>query len=388
MKQLTTIFTLLAALLLATSCSRDELPGGGNADEPGPVQAYTFTVSPDLTMEGDAAARSGGTKEELPTRCFMQILGNSDVQTGVKKGDGSFTFSVEKLLSSTTYTFLFWADNGSGDTPEDLRAVQYTPGTVAFAARVDDTPEDVIEDGVSLKHVVTKLSLQTTVATSASEGETVKVTTTCATTYNVDNPLASSSSAQTAMETFGASTDFAANSNVATFYFIPQSETQNVDVEFHLLKQTIEDVPLAANSHVTLQGDLSEDNPKWGATSEYAQKQINFFFEKEDGTSEGSESVDGVYRFYLPPGNKTDLDAVLSAIFHTNVELDLTKSLIIFEEFLDNGYTFAIVNNDIQKTLDISINYSRTFTILYADWNSGDYADFSVVSNKLKNQTE
>ena len=387
---MTTIFTLLAALLLATSCSRDELPGGGNADEPGPVQAYTFTVSPDLTMEGDAAARSEGTRDELPTHCFMQILGNNvspDVQTGESIENGSFTFSVEKLLSSTTYTFLFWADNGSGDAPTDLRAVQYTPGTVAFAARVDDTPENVIKNGVSLKHAVTKLSLQTTVATSASEEETVKVTTISATTYNVADLSASSSSAQTATKTFGASTDFAANSNVATFYFIPQSETQNVDVEFHLLKQTIEDVPLAANSHVTLQGDLSEDNPKWGATSEYVKEKINFFFKKEDGTSEGTLE-DGTYNFYLPPGNITDLAAVLSAIFHKNVELDLTKNFYIFEEVLDNDYTFAVRNNSSSMRLDIFINNNKTFHILYTDWNSGNYQNFSVVSDKLNQSTE
>ena len=50
MKQLTVIFTILTALLLATSCSKEELPGDENTDEPGQMQTYTFTVSPDLTM--------------------------------------------------------------------------------------------------------------------------------------------------------------------------------------------------------------------------------------------------------------------------------------------------------------------------------------------------
>ena len=51
----------------------------------------------------------------------------------------------------------------------------------------------------------------------------------------------------------------------------------------HDLAQTIDVVHLVANTNVTLQGDLSEDNPKWGATSEYAQKQINYFFKQKDG---------------------------------------------------------------------------------------------------------
>ena len=124
MKQLTVIFTILTALLLATSCSKEELPGDENTDEPGQMQTYTFTVSPDLTMEGDAETRSAGTPEEMPTRCFMQILGNNvsqDVQQSKSIENGSFTFSVK--LPNTTYTFLFWADNGSGDTPTDLREV-------------------------------------------------------------------------------------------------------------------------------------------------------------------------------------------------------------------------------------------------------------------------
>ena len=233
MKQLTVIFTILTALLLATSCSKEELPGDENTDEPEQMQTYTFTVSPDLTMEGDAETRSEGTQEEMPTRCFMQIFGNNvsqDVQQSESIENGSFTFSVK--LPNTTYTFLFWADNGSGDTPTDLQEVQYTPGTVAFAAKVVNTPENVIKSGVSLKHAVTKLSLKTTAATSASEGESIKVTTTCATTYNVADLSVSSPSAYTAIKTFNASTNFAANENIATFYFLPQNETQSVDVEF------------------------------------------------------------------------------------------------------------------------------------------------------------
>ena len=300
MKQLTVVFTILTALLLATSCSKEEMPGSENTDEPGQMQTYTFTVSPDLTMEGDAETRSAGTPEEMPTRCFMQILGNNisqDVQQGKSIENGSFTFSVN--LPNTTYTFLFWADNGSGNTPTDLREVQYTPGTVAFTAKIVDTPENMIENKVSLKHAVTKVTLKTTVKTSAREGESIKVTTTCATIYNVDNLSASSSSAHTATKTFDTPTDFAVNDNIATFYFLPQNETQSVDVEFHLLKQTIESVPLAANSHITLQGDLSENNPKWGATSEYAQKQINYFFKQNDGTTSEGTLDGGVYRFYL-----------------------------------------------------------------------------------------
>ena len=327
------IFILWAGLLLAASCTKDTLPAGDGTDSPAAeTQTYTFTVSPDLAMEGDATTRSEGTPQEMPTRCFMQILGNnvsSDVQKDESIENGSFTFSVK--LPNTAYTFLFWADNGSGDTPTDLREVQYTPGTVAFAAKVVDTPENMIENEVSLKHAVTKVTLKTTAATSASEGESIKVTTTCATIYNVADLSASSSSAHTATKTFDASTDFAANENIATFYFLPQNETQSVNVDFHLLKQTIADVPFAANTHVTLQGNLSEDNPKWGATKEYAEKQIDRFFEDENGNPKGDNMGDGSYGFYLPLDRISELEAVIGAIFHEKVEIQL-DGLTVFEK--------------------------------------------------------
>ena len=410
------IFILWAGLLLAASCTKDTLPAGDGTDSPAAeTQTYTFTVSPDLAMEGDAPIRSAGTPEEMPARCFMQIFGNNvnlDVQPSESIENGSFTFSVRCFmqifgnnvsqdvqqsesiengsftfsvkLPNTTYTFLFWADNGSGDTPTDLREVQYTPGTVAFAAKVVDTPENMIENKVSLKHAVTKVTLKTTAKTSASEGESIKVTTTCATIYNVDNLSASSSSAHTATKTFDTSTDFAVNDNIATFYFLPQNETQSVDVEFHLLKQTIESVPLAANTHVTLQGNLSEDNPKWGATKEYAEKQIDRFFEDENGNPKGDNMGDGSYGFYLPLDRISELEAVIGAIFHEKVEIQL-DGLTVFEKNLEEDYIFLINYNQFSQYLAIYINYNLSYKIIL---NNSGFKDFSAVSDVLEQSTE
>ena len=384
MNRIKYIFILWAGLLLAASCTKDTLPAGDGTDRPAAeTQTYTFTVSPDLAMEGDATTRSEGTPQEMPTRCFMQIFGNNvnlDVQKDESIENGSFTFSVQ-LPSNTDYTFLFWADNGSGDTPADLRGVQYTPGTVAFAAKVVDTPENMIENKVSLKHAVTKVTLKTTATTSASEGESIKVTTTCATIYNVDNLSASSPSAHTATKTFDASTDFAVNDNIATFYFLPQNETQSVDVEFHLLKQTIESVPLAANTHVTLQGDLSENNSKWGATSEYVQKQIEHFFLKEDGNSKGTPGSNGYY-FYLPRSDIYKFESVIGAILHEEVEISLDGFGTILEKEFEDGYIFQIRNDDILENLIIYINDTSTYNISYASYNVG-CESFTTVSDVL-----
>ena len=392
MKRLEYIFIMFAAILLTTSCSKDDLLPDGSTDAPvtGQTQTYTFTVSPDITMKGDARTRSEGTQEEMPTRCFMQIFGNNvnlDVQKGESIDNGSFTFSVK--LPNMAYTFLFWADNannGSENPPTDLREIQYTPGTVAFTAREEGKPKEVSDKEVSLKHAVTKLSLKTTKATSASEGESIKVTTTCATTYNVADPAKSQFSLQTAEKDFEAVTDIDANEEVATFYFIPTDEAQEVDVEFHLLKQTIESVPLAANTHVTLQGDLSENNSKWGATSEYVQKQIEHFFLKDDGNSKGTPGSNGYY-FYLPESNIDKFESVIGAILHEEVEISLDGFGTILEKEFEDDYIFSIRNDIYSKFLIIYINDTSVYNIYYNPYNDG-YENFSTVSDVLKQSTE
>ena len=386
MKHLKYMVMAFAVALFATSCSQDELPGeGGDTPVTGQTQTYTFTVSPDIVMEGEAGTRTPtATTDDQPTRCYMQVYDAAGVTKvtdpiagtpSSDDGDYTYTFTT-KLFSNTEYTYLFWADNANVEVA-DLKAVPYTAGTVAFSYRTKGTPENVAKTTVSLKHAVTKLTLQTTTETSAEADEVVRVTASCASSYNVAAPASSTFSSQTAEKVFEAATDFTGeNPEVASFYFIPENEEQDVYVEFHLLKQTIKSVPLVANFHVYLQGDLSESNPKWGATSEYAQKQIDFFFQNENGD----------YQFYLPEEKITDLEAVLSAIFHKDVELNLTNGTI-FDEVLDNDYTFAIRSDINNKCLDILINNNETYVVSYNPIYNY-YTEFSIVSDKLKNQTE
>ena len=380
------IFILWAGLLLAASCTKDTLPAGDGTDSPAAeTQTYTFTVSPDLAMEGDATTRSAGTPQEMPTRCFMQIFGNnvsSDVQKGESIENSSFAFSVK--LPNTAYTFLFWADNGSGDTPTDLREVQYTPGTVAFAANVQGTLETVGKT-VELKHVVAKVTLKTTTNVTFGDSHTIRLSASCASTYNVQTPSASSFEDKSISEEM-TDASLAADSEVLTTYIIPNPDDKAVTFSAHDLAQTIDVVHLVANTNVTLQGDLSESNPKWGATKEYVEKQINYFFKKKDGTTSEGYFDGGVYRFYLQEEKIIDLEAVLSAIFHKDVELNLTNGTI-FDEVLDNDYTFAIRSNTNDKCLDILINNNKTYVVSYNPIYNY-YTEFSIVSEKLKNQTE
>ena len=385
-----------AVALLATSCSQEELPGdGGDTPVTGQTQTYTFTVSPDIVMEGDARTRSEGTEEEKPDRCFMQVFDNgvpvnTSIKEGVKEGD-SYTFTIT-LASDKSYNYCFYADNGDANI-SDLRDIKWptTGNVVAYAHKLSGKP-DAIKTSVTLKHIVTKITLKHigdlfTVAAN----EKFKITLPCADTYNV---LSNTAFVEYGYEeftyTFAEEKTISNGDEVCSFYTIVPADVENwsdITLNLHQLTQTISGIEWESNSHVTLQGDLSESNPKWGATSEYVKDKIDFFFKDENGDHVGTES-DGVYRFYLPPGNIANLAAVLSAIFHKNVELDLTKNDYIFEEFLDNDYTFAVRNNANNKDLNILINNSITYNIYYGDLNIGDYQNFSVVSDKLNNQTE
>ena len=85
-----------------------------------------------------------------------------------------------------------------------------------------------------------------------------------------------------------------------------------------------------------------------------------------------------------------DLEAVLSAVLHKNVELDLTRAGTIFEEGLDDDYTFTIKYNNTtmsMSTFKIYINDNETYTIYYSAQNLNGYVNFSVVSDKLNQPT-
>ena len=388
MKHLKYIITAVAVALFAASCSQDELPGeGGDTPVTGQTQTYTFTVSPDIVMEGDAKTRSEGTDAEMPTRCFMQVFDsgepvNNDVFEGEEK-DGNFIFTVT-LASGKSYDYCFYADNGNHDI-NDLRNItwQNTGKVVAYAHKWSGEPEE--EMSVTLKHIVTKITLKHigdpfTVAA----GEKFKITFPCADTYNVlSNTAVAENGYENFTYTFAEGKEINDGEEVCSFYTIVPADVENwsdITLNLHQLTQTISGIEWKINSHVTLQGDLSEDNPKWGATSEYVKDKIDFFFKKEDGTSEGTASG-GAYRFYLPLENITDLEKVLSAIFHKNIKLNLTNGTI-FNEVLDNDYTFAIINESINSYLNILINGTLTYVISYAAW-SNNYENFSVVSNKL-----
>lgn len=131
MKHLKYIAMAFAVALLAASCSQDDYlaEDGGDTPVTGQTQTYTFTVSPDIVMEGEAGTRTPtATTDDQPTRCFMQVYDAAGVMqvtvpiAGTPSNDnGDYTFTT-KLFSNTEYTYLFWADNANVEVA-DLKAV-------------------------------------------------------------------------------------------------------------------------------------------------------------------------------------------------------------------------------------------------------------------------
>ena len=395
MKHLKYIFTTFAVVILAASCSQDELPGdGGDTPVTGQMQTYTFTVSPDIVMEGDAKTRSEGTDAEMPDRCFMQVFDNdvpvvnTSVMKGEKDGD-SYTFMIT-LASDKSYDYCFYADNGTANIT-DLRNITCpNPGNVvAYAHQLSGKP-DAIETSVTLKHIVTKITLKHIGDSfTVAANEEFKITLPCADTYNV---LSNTAFVEYGYEeftyTFAEEKTISNGDEVCSFYTIVPVDVEvwsDITLNLHHLTQTISGIEWKSNSHVTLQGDLSEDNPKWGATSEYAQKQILHFFYEDNGEQKGTLRGDRYY-FYLLKSDIEKLESVIGAIFHKEVKIQLFYSGTVFDEALGDDFNLRIVynNNSIPEYLNIYVNDALFCYIAYADVNEHNYEDFSIVSDELK----
>lgn len=346
MNRLKHILTLTLLVLLATACSKDDdltpgsnIPTGGDGQ-----QTVTFTVGADYTLEGDAWTRSEGTEEEKPTRCFLQVLDANGTNLIASASDdtpddkGSFQLSVSGLTTGTTYQFLFWADNAS-TTISDLKAVPYTPNTVAYAEKVTGTPEEV-RQSITLSHVVTKVTLRhsSTNTFTASANDVLTITLPGA-TYNISTKAAASGSdTQTFTHTFSGNVS-STDTDICTFYTLaPATSGNSVSVNFNMLDLAISSVSLPANNHVILQGDLSEYNTNWtieeGKEAEYIQEQFeHYFFNGDDprGTPFASE--------FCFNGTTTQIQNLLRHITrNANYELPSTSSHFIFGSQYSSPY--------------------------------------------------
>ena len=259
---------MLAAAALLASCSQDDaLQSTVNNNEG--LKPMTITAS--LPTDG---MQTRATGDEAATRCYVQILnsdgteledGNSKPIPMELKG-GSFTTMVY-LNGNKTYDFLFWADTETtnadqSNVPTNLRAVAYTNGqTIAWAGKIEDEVWDAKGIEIDLKHVVSRVTVTTTSNFTVDDKYSLTVTVpTVYGTYNVEaGAVVEDSEVSGGYMLDVTDGTYTADTEVAYFYVLGDGN-QNLKLWYKGPKEndeiTITGVPVSANTHITLKGDI------------------------------------------------------------------------------------------------------------------------------------
>lgn len=262
-------FLMLATAALLASCSQDDaLQNTVNNNEGLKPMTITASLPTDgmqtrAQAEGDAAA----------ARCYVQILkgdgteledGNSKPIKMDSKG-GSFTTTVF-LKGDNTYDFLFWADTETTtgqNVPTDLTAVAYTNKgqTIAWAGKIGDKVWDAKGIEINLEHVVSRVTVITTSDFTVDGKHPLTITVpTVYGTYNVDaGAVVVDSEVSGGYMLDVTDGTYTADTEVAHFYVLGDGN-QDLKLWYKGPKEndeiTITGVPVSANTHITLKGDI------------------------------------------------------------------------------------------------------------------------------------
>ena len=250
-------FMMLAAAALLASCSQDDALQNTVLNNEG-LKQMTITAS---LPTGGMQTRAAG--DEVATRCYMQILngdgtelddGNSEPIEMELKG-GKFTTTVF-LKGDNTYDFLFWADTETvtdQNVPTDLTAVAYT--------NIEDKIWDAKGIEIGLEHVVSRVTVITTSNFTVDGKHPLTVTVPAVYgTYNVKAGAA----VEDSKDSDGYMLDvtdgpYTADTEVAHFYVLGNGN-QDLKLWYKGPKEndeiTITGVPVSANTHITLKGDI------------------------------------------------------------------------------------------------------------------------------------
>lgn len=379
MKKIKYIFTFALLALLFAACSEDDIiqaPQTPSTGETERTETVTFTATVDYSIEGDGSRTRAisASEDEPPTRFCAQALykvndayTRSEVVKGEPNVDGSIKFTFEALTPNQDYTFLFWADNvNTAQLPDDLRSIPYSAGDIAFAVKAEGTPEDVDTD-VDMKHVVSKVTLQHSGDNNfqPKAGDALIVTLNSATTYNVLDEEATGTATQTVTQNYSSATSIAGGTDICHFYALAPSSSETVALKFRDFNLDINNVPLSANTRVTLQGDLSSNNDKWTVPEANRKETFGSCFFNDNGNPNGELSVGNTYVFY------SDLSTVRNFC-----ETILNRSFSVgYSNFTLWEYQITFILMDISSETGIlSMNIDGTqFSIRFGTNYVGDH---------------
>ena len=262
-------FLMLAAAALLASCSQDDaLQSTVNNNE----GLKPMTITAKVPTEGMQTRAAG---DEAAARCYVQILNDDgteledDNSKPIPMAPNGNSFSTTVYLSgSKIYNFLFWADtettsSDQSNAPEDLRAVEYTNGkTIAWAGKIDKKPWTGESIKITLEHVVSRVTVTTTSDFTVSENWPLIVTVpTVYNKYNVAEMKVVADSQVSGGYTHDATDgEYKANTEVCHFYVLGDGDNQELTLHYDGPNGNpeiyIADVPVSANTHITLKGDI------------------------------------------------------------------------------------------------------------------------------------
>ena len=266
MNRKTTVLMLAAAALLA-SCSQDDALQSTVHNNEG-LKPMTITAS--MPTDGMQTRAAGDANA---ARCYVQILkgdgskledNNSDVKKMTLSPDGFFTTTVY-LNGNETYDFLFWADTEADGTaaPTDLTAVEYTNGqTIAWTGSKDNETWTSQGVNIELKHIVSRVTVMTKSKFEASDAWPLTVTVpTVYSKYNVATGKVVEGTTVANGYTFKAANGtYNSDDEVGHFYVLGDGSNQILDLHYDGPLENpaidINEVPVSANTHITLTGDI------------------------------------------------------------------------------------------------------------------------------------
>lgn len=256
----------LGLIILLTGCSNEN--DASSSTDGNSMASFR------LELPGATTRAAGDTY--TPTRYIMEVYPDK-AATGIplmhiEQDSGTFDVS---LTYGTTYTCLFWADNGTPDNivndeyeTADLKAVKakadIPPTSPAYGgmAQVTAGISSSADYSVTLKHAVAKVSYIQDQRPFTSTGNTLTVTFPKTCQLNVSDWSVNEIADATITHTFTGISQVVAGDRLATSYVIAPSVTadmQNITVALNQEPpKTISNVPLQRNYNTNIKGTYSD----------------------------------------------------------------------------------------------------------------------------------
>lgn len=240
------------AAMLASCSSEEDLQNVTGND----LSTVTITAQ----LENGIKTRATYDADDDVKRCIVEVRETGSTTAGTQyqgtQENGAYKFSLA-LKNGTNYDFLFWADDNSSYSTDDLTAVTLNTGKlpgIAFSGALLNTP---LSTGMSvnLTHAVAKVTLKTT--GTLETGKTVKVSIPTYAGFDVkDGSATGSHSAQDFTANYSTKVN---NGEVFSFYVLAAKDNGLVDatVSCDGESTTLTYVPLQMNYRTVLAGDVA-----------------------------------------------------------------------------------------------------------------------------------